>query len=79
MYKWCLIHIGGYPEHEATQEALVFCEYEPPEEEYRWLVFHDEAWHWAMLEIYGNLYWLSKPELLEPSAEYGAEYKRKFG
>ncbi|HRW09019.1 MAG TPA: NADAR family protein [Caldilineaceae bacterium] len=45
MYKWCLIHIGGYPEHEAKHEALAFYEYESPEDEYRSLVFHDEAWH----------------------------------
>ncbi|WP_406673847.1 hypothetical protein WBK31_35620 [Nonomuraea sp. N2-4H] len=43
-----------------------------PGEPYRGLVFHDEAWHWAMLGIYGERYWVAHPELADPPPEYRA-------
>jgi hypothetical protein len=46
--------------------------YESSDEPNRGLIFHDEAWHWAMLRIYGDAYAGDHPELAQPSAEYRA-------
>jgi hypothetical protein len=46
--------------------------YEASDAPYRGLVFHDVAWHWAMLKIHQDPYWLAHPELASPPAEYNA-------
>ena len=51
----------------------IFYVYESKEDNYRTLVFHDEAWHWAMLKIFGDGYWRSKPELSSPCKGYEKE------
>lgn len=73
MYAWCLENIGGLPATEASQKALEVYPYESPSQKYRWLPFHDEAWHWAMRYILGEMYWISNPGLQEPSPAYLAE------
>lgn len=70
LYAWCMIHVGGRTEQEAWQAACEFYKYEPPETEFRWLVFHDLAWCWAMQHLFDFDYHLKHPELASPSAEY---------
>ena len=74
VYAWCLVKYGHYSRSEALKESESFYEYEPPGE-YRGLVFHDEAWHWAMLKVFGESYWELRPDLESPSAEYEKQWK----
>ncbi|MFE9421793.1 hypothetical protein ACFYNO_02390 [Kitasatospora sp. NPDC006697] len=69
-YAWVLRHYGALPPEAAEAAALVCYPYEPPDTDYRGLVFHDEAWHWAMLRIHGDRYMLDHPDLLTPPEEY---------
>lgn len=63
---------GGLTPIRAEEAALECYPYETSDALYRGLVFHDEAWHWAMLKIHGGSYWVEHPELVQPSAEYTA-------
>jgi hypothetical protein len=76
MYKWCLQNIGNLPEGDARKEAETFYKYEPVEEKHRWIVFHEDAWHWAMLKLKGENWWLDFPELKEANTEYNMEWKK---
>ena len=76
LYSWCLEHYGDFTHEEARKEALNFYIYQSEKEEFRGLVFHDEAWHWAMLKIYGENYWLTKPELSSPCENYERESQK---
>jgi hypothetical protein len=76
LYRWCLQHVGEQSAEEAHQAAEAFYPYQVSTETYRELVFHDEAWHWAMLHLHGEGYWRTKPELAEPSAAYEKESQR---
>lgn len=69
-FIWCLMKYGKYSLESATEKAFKLYCYEPPTHKYRWLVFHDEAWHWAMLQIFGEGYWAKYPEYESPSKEY---------
>jgi len=73
LYAWCLVRYGKYDEIKAKNEALEFYEYEGADEKVRGLVFHDQAWHWAMQKLHGDLYWKECPELESPSSEYEKE------
>ncbi|WP_218026967.1 hypothetical protein [Nocardia vaccinii] len=55
---------------EAESSAVRRYPYEQPDAPYRGLIFHDEAWHWAMARIHGERYAHEHPELAEPPAEY---------
>jgi hypothetical protein len=79
MFAWCLQKHGRRSPAEADAEALRAYPYEPASDPCRGLVFHDEAWHWAMLTIHGNMYWLKDRQLEEPSADYREEAKRVRG
>ncbi|WP_247703154.1 hypothetical protein [Streptomyces sp. F63] len=46
--------------------------YEPDGDSDRGLIFHDEAWHWAMPAIHGDRCVVEHPGLARPSAEYEA-------
>jgi hypothetical protein len=70
LFAWCLETYGSFDKKTAREEAEKFYYYESSDDESRGLVFHDEAWHWAMLGIFGNAYWKSHPELEKPSADY---------
>jgi hypothetical protein len=70
LYAWCMINYGKLSEEDAQCVANAFYTYEPSSEPYRGLVFHEEAWHWAMLRIFGASYWISSPELETPSVDY---------
>jgi hypothetical protein len=58
---------------ENSPEALHAYPYEPSSDAYRGLAFHDEAWHWAMLTIHGDMYWLRDRALEVPSEAYRLE------
>lgn len=53
MYAWCLRNVGTFSNEQSQKESEEFCCYQPPEEEYREFVFHDDVWHWATLKIKG--------------------------
>jgi hypothetical protein len=76
MFAWCFVEYGGRTHEEAEQAALDAYPYEPPEEEYRGLKFHDLAWHWAMLTIFRDGYWRTHPELASATERYHAESRR---
>ncbi|MEU7314920.1 hypothetical protein [Streptomyces sp. NPDC007083] len=71
-YAWVMQHHGGLTPAEAEDAALEQYPYEPPDAPFRGLVFHDEAWHWAMLAIHGDRYVVEHPELVGPPHEYRA-------
>ncbi|MEV0333919.1 hypothetical protein [Nocardia sp. NPDC050717] len=69
-FAWVMQRYGGKTPAEAEAEAVEFYYYEEPDTPCRGLVFHDEAWHWAMLGIHKGEYWHAHPELEQPCAEY---------
>ena len=73
LYAFVLREHGGLSAAQAHQEAQVRYPYEPADDEFRALIFHDEAWHWAMLHLYGERYWDARPELESPSKAYRSE------
>ena len=76
MFAWCLSEIGGFTSDEAHHSALKRYPYEPPGDEYRGLIFHDEAWHYAMWHLHGEQYWASGRASSSPSIDYRAESDR---
>jgi hypothetical protein len=71
-FAWVLQQHGGLSPADAESAALERYPYEADNVPFRGLIFHDEAWHWAMLRIHGDLYWREHPELVEPPSEYSA-------
>jgi hypothetical protein len=71
-YGWVMQRHGGLDAVQAEIAAAKRYPFEASDAPYRGLVFHDEAWHWAMLAIHGTAYWISHPHLAEPPAEYRA-------
>ncbi|KAB8161211.1 hypothetical protein FH609_003450 [Streptomyces sp. 3MP-14] len=71
-YAWVMRRHGGRTPERARAAALAHYPYEPADAPHRGLVFHDEAWHWAMLEIHGHAYWSERPDLERPPPEYRA-------
>ena len=71
-FAWVLCRYGGLSDARAQAAALERYPYEPGDDPHRGLIFHDEAWHWAMLSIHGDAYVVDHPELVQPSAEYRA-------
>ncbi|WP_223807363.1 hypothetical protein [Montanilutibacter psychrotolerans] len=69
MFAWVLHYYGSLSATDARDAALAFYPYEEPGD-LRGLIFHDEAWHWAMLRIHGEGYWRTRAEFLHPSQEY---------
>lgn len=72
-FAWVLHAYGSIDLAEAVEEAEKRYPYEPPDTPYRGLVFHDSSWHWAMIHLYGQGYWWTRPELSEPPQEYRKE------
>ncbi|GAA3246510.1 hypothetical protein [Nonomuraea helvata] len=71
-FAWVMQRYGGLTSAEAEEAGLERYPYEPSGTPFRGLIFHDEAWHWAMLRIYGDRYTVDHPEVAHPSAEYEA-------
>jgi len=77
LFAWCLSIYGGISQADARARAEELYRYESAATgPLRGLVFHDEAWHWAMLKIFGEQYWQARPELESPSVDYRAESQR---
>jgi hypothetical protein len=70
LFAWCLVRFGRYSQVDAAKRANARYPYESSQEPYRWVMFHNLAWDWAMLELYGSGYWRSSPELAQPSDQY---------
>jgi hypothetical protein len=79
LYAWCLVRHGAYTAEAATHEATQFYTYEPPEHPYRGLIFQSEAWHYAMVKLFGAKYWLTHSDFQGPSPEYREEARRLDG
>lgn len=79
LYAWCLERHGDYDPAVASDAALERYPFEPASNPNRGAIFHNEAWHWAMLAIHGGYYWHTHRELGVPSAEYRAEANRLSG
>lgn len=60
---------GSYSPADADDAAAACYPYEEPSDLHG-LIFHDEAWHRAMLRIHGEFHWLAKPKLESPPQEY---------
>jgi hypothetical protein len=71
-FAWVLQRHGGFTPSEAEAAALERYPYETSSDKYRGLIFHHEAWRWAMLRIHGEGYTIEHPELARPSPEYRA-------
>jgi hypothetical protein len=76
MFAWCWVHYGGVSPERAREAAHSFYVYEDSSDPYRGLEFHDEAWKWALSRIFGEQYWVGRPELEHPSEEYRLESER---
>ncbi|NLF05107.1 MAG: hypothetical protein GX593_08945 [Actinomycetales bacterium] len=72
-FAWVLRTEGGFSPTAALDAAIEHYPVEPADSAQRGLVFHDEAWHWALLRLYGEGYWRERPELAKPSAAYRAQ------
>ncbi|MEM7333578.1 MAG: hypothetical protein AAF490_15925 [Chloroflexota bacterium] len=79
LYAWCLITYGQMAVDESYREAGTLYRYYSIDEEDREDIFQEEAWHWAMLKLYGNEYARKFPQLAAPSYEYSQESDRIFG
>ena len=69
-YRWVMQRYGNLDAIQAEAAAQKRYPFEPGDAPFRGLVFHDEAWQWAMREIHGDRYWIAHPHLAEPPAEY---------
>ncbi len=76
MYKWCLIKYGSLNHELADKQANDFYNFESEDNEYKYIVFHEEAWHWAMIKIHGENYWIVDPSLKSIPSEYKDEYMK---
>jgi|SRR5262245_12790916 len=84
-FAWVLRTYGDMSLEQAREAAIRRYPYEPPGTQFRGLIFHDEAWHWAMLFLHGEHYWSRHPELAKPppadrtfDREAGSERHRRI-
>jgi hypothetical protein len=73
-FAWVMQRHGGFTAAEAEAAALAQYPYEASDAPFRGLVFHEEAWHWALLTIYQGRYWVEHPDL--EAASDGVVYDR---
>jgi hypothetical protein len=71
-FAWVMQHYGGLTAAQAEAAALQRYPYEARDKPNRGLVFHREAWQWALRKIHGDMYWVEHPELDHPPAGYEA-------
>ena len=76
MYAWTLQRYGQLTALAAQEKANAFYAYTAADVPLRELVFHDQAWHWAMLALFGERYWQQYPAFEPVSQAYEAEYER---
>lgn len=70
LFAWVLQHYGDISFEIAKTQACRQYPYEPKSDELRLLIFHDEAWHYAMLYLHGDCYWHTYLHYEQPSKEY---------
>jgi hypothetical protein len=70
-FAWVMRVYGEMSAVEADASAERCYPYQAPGP-YRGLVFHDDAWHWAMLQLKGEGYCSRFPELVHPPQAYHA-------
>jgi len=71
-YAWVMRKYGTMSSAQADEAADMRYPYQPPGTAYRGMIFHNLAWHWAMLALKGEHYWLRYPELAKPPEAYRA-------
>ncbi len=76
LYAFALISYGGFAPELARQESLKRYPYEHIDTPYRGLIFHKESWHWAMMRLHGDRYWISFPELQDQPEAFLLESER---
>ncbi|WP_417763773.1 hypothetical protein [Shewanella sp.] len=59
MYAWTLQRYGQLTALAAQEKANAFYAYTAADVPLRELVFHNQAWHWAMLALFGERYLVS--------------------
>ncbi len=56
LFAWCLVHYGQVPEALALEQARQRYPDQSPGRDYEHaMIFHDEPWHWAMLQVAGKV------------------------
>jgi hypothetical protein len=75
-YAWVMRTYGDMSAAQAEKAADLRYPYQPPGTAYRGLIFHDDAWHWAMRALKGEQWWLRHPELVDPPDAYRARRRR---
>jgi hypothetical protein len=71
MFAWILVRHGGVADDRAEALARERYPYEPADAPYRGLIFHDEAWHWGMVALRGEQYWVADSNLASPPPNIG--------
>lgn len=79
LFAWCLMRYGEIETAVAYREALTFYPYKPIVQTKRETVFEEEAWHWAMIRIFGTSYSQNAPQMIHPPHAYHEESDRIFG
>lgn len=79
LFALALTHHGGMTPEQAKREALERYPYEPPDTSYRGMIFHEIAWHWAMIRLHGHEYSRSHPELRNAPESFRREAERLHG
>ncbi|HSH96323.1 MAG TPA: hypothetical protein VK968_19405 [Roseimicrobium sp.] len=75
MYAWTLVTFGAFRTEDAESHALQHYPYDPVGQNNPFL-FHERAWHYAMIELHGSTFWTTKPEILHAPAAYFEEEER---
>ncbi|MDO5106560.1 hypothetical protein [Capnocytophaga sp.] len=70
LFAWVLIRYGKFSPEKARIETLTKFPYESDNQPFRDLIFHEEAWHWAMLFLHGEGYWEAFPQYVQIPDDY---------
>ncbi|MCE9566688.1 MAG: hypothetical protein K8U57_32090 [Planctomycetes bacterium] len=79
LFAWCIVRFGNHTSEEAERKALDRYPYEGPTEPHRGLVFHNLSWDWAMTELFGDCYWVHRPDLAGQLEQWRLEFEREAG
>ncbi|NMM91347.1 hypothetical protein B2J88_44800 [Rhodococcus sp. SRB_17] len=67
---WALEMLGHLDPDAAAHFAKTMYPYESADDPDRGAIFHDQAWHYAMLRVFGEGYWQKHSDRLNPSTAY---------
>lgn len=73
------MRVGQVDVAEAYRKALAFYPYHALSEGEREAVFGEDAWHWAMVSLFGETFPEQRPDLYQAPEEYFQESDRIFG